>query len=142
MSPRPSPTIAAMSLSLPTLFQRLRRHKGGWVLLFAALLIKIAASSVCVLDGPSPGFTGTGTGGGQAQTLPMSQADPGASLGDDDACLLGEGGSCHCACAHAATLPVTVNPLTAMIGVRIIVNHPPTTAIALVERSPLRPPIA
>jgi hypothetical protein len=125
-----------MHRSLPTLLQRLRRHKGGWVLLIAALMIKVATGTVCLLDGsPLPG--GPPSSG---QTLAL--ATDTASASDGEACLLGEGDGCHCACAHAAALPVAAPALEAVISLPIIVSHLPVSPSRLVSPSPLRPPIA
>jgi len=124
---------------VPRFLQRLRRHKGGWVLLFAALMIKIAASTVCVLDGP-PLASGT-PASGQAQALVTMQADT-VTAGDGDVCLLGEGSGCHCACAHGAALPMTAVALTSVVALPQVVTHLPSAPPALIARSPLRPPIA
>lgn len=125
--------------SLPTSLQRLRRHKGGWLLLIAALMIKIAAGTVCLLDGPR--LVESPPSSDQTLTLGITQADT-TSTNDDEACLLGEGGDCHCACAHAAALPVAASALAAVISLPVIVSHLPAAPLPLVSPSPLRPPIA
>jgi hypothetical protein len=125
-----------MPRSLPTLLQRLRRHKGGWVLLIAALMIKVATGTVCLLDG-SP-LPGSPPSSGQTLTL----ATDTASTNDGEACLLGEGSDCHCACAHAAALPVAAPALAAVISLPGVVSHLPAAPTLLVSPSPLRPPIA
>jgi hypothetical protein len=127
-----------MSRSLPTLLQRLRRHKGGWLLLIAALMIKIAAGTVCVLDGPR--VASSGPSGGHTNIASVVEAA--TSADDGDACLLGEAGGCHCACAHATALPATLPALAAVVSLPIVVSHLPVAPTPLFNRSPLRPPIA
>jgi hypothetical protein len=136
---RPSPSIHAMSRSLPSMLQRLRRHKGGWLLLIAALMIKIAAGTVCVLDGP--GLASSEPSGDHTKIVSVLQATA-TSTDDGDACLLGEAGGCHCACAHATALPATMPALVAIVGLPAVVSHLPTAPTPLFNRSPLRPPIA
>ena len=109
------------------------------MLLIAALMIKIATGTVCLLDGPP--LAESPLSGGYTLTFGTMQADA-ASANDDEACLLGEGSSCHCACAHAAALPVAAPALATVIGLPIIVSHLPAAPSLLVSPSPLRPPIA
>src|SRR4051812_7070664 len=134
-----------MHRTLPTIFQRLRRHKGGWMLLIAALVIKIAAGTACVLDGP--GFASAAPVDGYTAVLDTAQAnvgsaDVGAAADNADACLLGEGSDCHCACAHAAALPTTAPAVATVVRLPEVVSHLPAAPVALATRSPLRPPIA
>lgn len=128
-----------MSRTLPTMYQRLRRHKGGWLLLIAALIIKIAAGTVCVLDGPRLASSAPST----SHTLTVNASEANTPPADDgEACLLGEAGGCHCACAHATALPTAMPALAAVIGLPVVVSHLPATPVSPVNRSPLRPPIA
>jgi nitrous oxidase accessory protein NosD len=122
----------------PNLLQRLRRHKGGWVLLFAALMIKIAASTVCVFDGAR--VASTPTVPGDAVTVSVLAAE--AVAADNDLCLLGEGSGCHCACAHGAALPMTTPVVAAVVVPDGLVRHVPSAPTALYPPSLLRPPIA
>jgi hypothetical protein len=128
-----------MSRTLPTLLQRLRRHKGGWLLLIAALMIKIAAGTVCVLDGPR---VASNVPPGDHTTIESVVAAATSSADEGDTCLLGEAGGCHCACAHATALPATLPVLAAVIGLPAVVSHLPAAPRLLFNRSPLRPPIA
>jgi len=128
-----------MSRALPTLLQRLRRHKGGWLLLIMALMIKVAAGTMCVLDGPS--LVSSEPAGGHAQIANALQAAV-APADDGDACHLGEAGGCHCACAHATALPTTMPALVTVVALPGVVSHLPATPTPLFMRSPLRPPIA
>jgi hypothetical protein len=121
------------------MYQRLRHHKGGWLLLIAALMIKIAAGTVCVLDGPR--LASSEPSGGHTQIVSALQAAT-SSADDGDACLLGEAGGCHCACAHATALPATMPALVAVVGLPAVVGHLPAAPTPLFNRSPLRPPIA
>jgi hypothetical protein len=119
-----------MHRSLPTFFQRLRRHRGGWMLLIAALMIKVAASTACVLDGPKPIVDAVSVG--QVTAL----AD------DGDLCFLGESGDCHCSCAHAVALPTTMPSVATIVALPGVMVHLPAPNAPLAQRSPLRPPIA
>jgi hypothetical protein len=121
------------------MLQRLRRHKGGWLLLIAALMIKIAAGTVCVMDGPS--LASSAPSGDHAEIVSVLQAST-SSVDDGDACLLGEPGGCHCACAHATALPATMPALIAVVGLPAVVGHLPAAPTPLFNRAPLRPPIA
>lgn len=136
---RPSPSIHAMSRTLPTLLQRLRRHKGGWLLLVAALMIKIAAGTVCVLD--SPRLAAGELSGDHTKMVTVVEAAT-SSIDDGDACQLGEVGSCHCACAHATAFPTAMPALVAIVGLPAVVSHLPAAPSPWFNRSPLRPPIA
>lgn len=109
------------------------------MLLIAALLIKVAAGTICVLDGP--GQSSVANASEQTLTLGTTQADM-ASTNDSDGCLLGEAGGCHCACAHAVALPATFPVLAAVIGLPMVISHLPAAPTPLVSPSPLRPPIA
>ena len=128
-----------MSRTLPTLLQRLRRHKGGWLLLIAALMIKIAAGTVCVLDGPR--LASRDPSGDHTKRVSVVEAAT-SSADDGDGCLLGEVGGCHCACAHATALPPAMPALVAVVGLPAVVSHLPAAPTPLFNRSPLRPPIA
>jgi hypothetical protein len=127
MSTRPAP-----------LLNRLRRHRGLWLLVVAVLLIKLVSGSVCLADGGE-----RDTVSPQAHVAAAMALDaPATEQAGDGACLLGEGASCHCACAHAATLPASVE---LAIG-----SHDAPFATAAVDAgrvpemtgSLLRPPIA
>ena len=119
-----------MSRHSPRLFARLRRHRGVWVLALAVLLFKVAMSTFCVLDGPRVAF-----GGDTASAVAVA-------TGNGDDCVLGEGGGCHCTCAHAVALPA----VDAGVTVDVILLHPDTALSEPLSpaffRSPLRPPIA
>ncbi|MDF4003430.1 hypothetical protein P3W33_08515 [Luteibacter sp. PPL552] len=117
--------------------QRLRTHRGVWVLLAFAVFLKIASASACLLDGQGiamiPGPEGNAT-------HLVAVADAGAVSVDD--CMLGEGGGCHCACAHASTLPAPGLVVAAHLAVDSIDIHPPIAPTVRILASPLRPPIA
>lgn len=128
-----------MYRSVPSLLTRLRRHRGLWVLAVAVLLIKLVSGSICVADGPSARFASTTA---TPTTLVTDTAVSTASADDANTCLLGEGSSCHCACAHSVTLPATAPLSIGSVQVRFaqLTLHsgftPATTG------SLLRPPIA
>lgn len=128
-----------MSLIQPSLLARLRRHRGLWVLAVLVLVFKLASGSVCLADAPSAALTAHAS---TTATAMVASAPASGDTASDPACLLGEVGGCHCACAHAmpvpaATAPSTFAPMLALVlppissGIR-------TAALG----SPLRPPIA
>jgi hypothetical protein len=125
-----------MYRSVPSLLTRLRRHRGLWVLAVAVLLIKLVSGSICVADGPGAQFA-SATAAAPTTLLAVSTV----SADDANPCLLGEGRSCHCACAHSVTLPATAPLPIAMMEARFapLTLHsgftPATTG------SLLRPPI-
>ncbi|MEO8778581.1 MAG: hypothetical protein ABI389_07900 [Rhodanobacter sp.] len=116
---------------------RLRRYRGLWLLAFAALLLKLVTSSVCLGDLPAVQLTAADT----TTTLTAAVSSTGAATAGD-VCLLGEAGDCHCACAHALTLTshlvVTMASVEAMLpSSRLSLGLVPDTTGSL-----LRPPIA
>jgi hypothetical protein len=121
------------------LLTRLRRHRGLWVLAVAVLLIKLAAGSICLGDNPAA----TALADAQATTGALATMDSAtAAAPDDNACLLGEAGGCHCACAHALTLATSVTLSVAPIetgteSFRLCAGMVPAKTGSL-----LRPPIA
>lgn len=124
-----------MTRTATPLLTRLRRYRGLWLLAFAALLLKLATSSVCLGDLPAWPLTATAA----TSSVAMSAS---ADVAAADACLLGEAGDCHCACAHALTLTshmaISVAPLLALL-------ESPRLSPGLVPEmsgSLLRPPIA
>lgn len=122
------------------LFAHLRRHRGLWVLAVAVLLIKLASSTLCLVDGPGvQGSTATPSWVNTTQPIVGSEL---ADLAASDDCILGEGSNCHCACAHTATVPVVAVVATAFFTARV---SPPLTLADAVPGAPatlLRPPIA
>ncbi|UPG94338.1 hypothetical protein [Luteibacter aegosomatissinici] len=121
-----------------SLFQRLRSHKGAWLLVFAAIMLKVAAATVCVLDGPKV----VALAASQVATAQADVTTHASTATDDEDCLLGEVGGCHCACAHAVTLPATA-PFVAAVAIPPALSvHLPASPAPLVSPSPLRPPIA
>jgi hypothetical protein len=130
-----------MTRSAPTLLTRLRRHRGLWVLVAAVLVIKLVTGTLCLSDGPGVRFASGATAIVALANTPMDTAVASAS-GDADACWLGEGSQCHCACAHTVTLPTTVHLAVPMMDVRfdspaILSGYTPAATGSL-----LRPPIA
>jgi hypothetical protein len=129
-----------MPYARSSLLTRLRRHRGLWVLAVAVLLIKLIAGTVCVADAPEKRFVSTTTI--SAASMPVDTVVADVSADDPNACLLGETGGCHCACAHTVTLPTTARLSIAKVQARFdtfVIRSgftPPTTG------SLLRPPIA
>lgn len=128
-----------MSRSAPSLLTRLRRHRGLWVLAVAVLLIKFASGTVCLVDGPETRFAAAAS----ITTVSVPMAATASVSGEDtNTCLLGEVGSCHCACAHTVMLPSTATSSIARMEARpslpvISSGFDPATPGSL-----LRPPIA
>ena len=128
--------MAAMPSPSVPLLKRLRRHRGLWVLVVAVLLIKLVSGSICLADG------GGRDSFSERATLAAAMTVDASPQAPADDCLLGEGASCHCACAHAATLPTSV-----VLGVgaqAMLFLAPPAHAgrVPAVTASLLRPPIA
>lgn len=128
-----------MIRSTSPLLTRLRRHRGLWVLAVAVLLIKLAASSICLGDSPAA----TGLADAQATTRVLATMDSAtAAAPDDNACLLGEAGGCHCACAHALTLATSVTLSVALIETSTESFRLSPGMVLAATGSLLRPPIA
>lgn len=121
-----------MRATTASFFQRLRLHKGAWMLVALALLIKFAASTACLLDGP-----GAAAAGDVAHVAATVTID-----GDGDGCLLGEAGGCHCACNHTVTLPPSTLSIVASTLLPTLDPHLPAAPLLRPAASPLRPPIA
>lgn len=83
------------------LLTQLRRYRGLWLLAVFALMLKLVGGSLCAADG-LPNSTN------DTQRSALVQATAAHDDGGGD-CLLGEGGSCHCACTHAVPLPAMVS---------------------------------
>ena len=129
-----------MPYARSSLLTRLRRHRGLWVLAVAVLLIKLVAGTVCLADAPEKRLVSTTTI--SAASMPMDAVVADVSADDANACLLGETGGCHCACAHAAPLTgLSASNAAALNGD----FESPTISSGYQPASPgslLRPPIA
>jgi hypothetical protein len=128
-----------MPRATPPLLTRLRRHRGVWVLAVAVLLIKLVAGSICLGDSPAAArMADTQATAGVLATMDSATA----ATPDDNACLLGEAGGCHCACAHALTLATSVTLSVALIETRTESSRLSPGMILKTTGSLLRPPIA
>ncbi len=128
-----------MTRATPPLLTRLRRHRGLWVLAVAVLLIKLVAGSICLGDGPAV----TRLADAPATTSVLATMDSAtAAAPDDNSCLLGEAGGCHCACAHALTLATSVTISVALIEAKVESSRLSPGVIPETTGSLLRPPIA
>lgn len=127
-----------MSLRSPSLFHRLRRHRGLWALVVAVLLIKLVSGSLCLADG---GERDMSASSGHAVVAALSDAPVSQPAGDGD-CLLGEGASCHCACPHAATLPASAVLAVGQHEAPFVSASVAPGRVPDVTGSLLRPPIA
>lgn len=127
-----------MPRSSPPLLKRLRRHHGLWRLCIVVLLFKLVTGAVCLADTPS-----------SAQVLAIDSAvalvQPQVDTAHDDgaeACLLGEAGGCHCACAHAAPLVAHSTSTDFRAPIDFIRAAFPSGYRPLASGSLLRPPIS
>jgi hypothetical protein len=120
-----------------SLFVRLRRQRGAWVLALAVLLFKVAMSTFCVLDGPRLDFGGNGAVAGTPGEAATATADDAT-----DYCVLGEGSGCHCSCAHAVALPASDAGVAVTVTLSPLAPPLPPALSPAIARSPLRPPIA
>jgi hypothetical protein len=128
---------ARMPRSAPPLLTRLRRHRGLWVFAVAVLLIKLVSSSICIADVSASSYTTT-----QATTAVVADVAAPVHAEPQQDCLLGEGGSCHCACGHTLTVPANAFMAWVAPAFAFTANPlPPSTQAAFVG-SLLRPPIA
>ncbi|QNK01531.1 hypothetical protein [Dyella telluris] len=127
-----------MSLRSPPLFHRLRRHRGLWALVVAVLLIKLVSGSLCLADG---GERDMSVSQGHVVATAAFDAPATQPAGDGD-CLLGEGTACHCACAHAATLPASAMLAIGMHVAPFVSASVPLGRVPSMTGSLLRPPIA
>lgn len=129
-----------MSRATPTVLARLRRHRGLWWLLAFAFFIKLATGTVCLADGLNTRASSISSAPAVA-ALSMDVATPSFDE-DGDACVLGEPGGCHCACAHTATLPATVAIALPRVDARFDAPISAPDFVPTALASPLRPPIA
>ena len=129
-----------MHRTAPPLLTRLRRHRGLWVLAVAVLLIKLVSGSICVADGPGARFASATAAA--PTTLLADTAVSTVSADDANLCLLGEGRSCHCACAHSVTLPASAPLPIAMVEARFAPINLHSGFTPATTGSLLRPPIA
>lgn len=130
-----------MSRPHSPLLTRLRRHRGLWVVAMAVMMIKLVAGTLCLADGPEKSVVAQTTITAAVANLAVDTAVSDAT-DVADACVLGEAGDCHCACAH--TMPM---PATAPLSLARIDPHFDSPAIhaGFAPASPgslLRPPIA
>lgn len=125
-----------------SLLSRLRRHRGLWLLAVAVMMIKLAAGTICLGDGPNVRLAATVAAATSLYDVSLDAAEPTGSIDVKGDCLLGEPGDCHCACAHSVTLPAAVLASVTAMDVRfaspvIRAGFMPATTGSL-----LRPPIA
>lgn len=118
------------------LLTRLRRHRGLWVLAVAVLLIKLVSGTVCLGDGAAARFAVASAVPAAAMASAVDSADAA------DACLLGEAGGCHCACAHSVALPVALVLPVARVDFSFASPEIHSGFTPATPGSLLRPPIA
>lgn len=117
----------------------IRRLRGLWAIAMLALLLKLFGSTLCAADNQR--YIGAADAPGTAVIQSVAAMDVGDTE-SGDGCLLGEGGACHCACAHAVPMPAMVS-----LGIAAPIpasNLPPASSGHQPERTAtlLRPPIA
>jgi hypothetical protein len=121
------------------MLNRLRHHRLLWVLVLTVLSFKLVAGTVCLNDtSVSRHAASVAT---SATTQSMAAVNP--SFDDNgNACLLGETGSCHCACAETLPVPVALSLHVAPVESRFVF-HAPASEFSPAWADPLlRPPIA
>ncbi|WP_458071262.1 hypothetical protein [Rhodanobacter sp. BL-MT-08] len=129
-----------MFLSHPSLLTRLRRHRGLWVLAVAVLLIKLAAGTMCLTDGPYKNIAAS-TASALSIDAPSEQSVTSAADEAGD-CVLGEAGDCHCACAHTLPLPTVASLSVARMEMHFDALAIHSGFLPATTGSLLRPPIA
>ncbi|WP_242451830.1 hypothetical protein [Rhodanobacter sp. T12-5] len=123
----------------PPLLTHLRRHRGLWVLAVAVLLIKLVMGSICLGDDPAAARLADT----QTATSALATMDSATTAApDDNACLLGEAGGCHCTCAHALTLTTSITLSVALLDVTRESSRLSLGLVPVKTGSLLRPPIA
>lgn len=109
------------------------------MLLAFAVFLKVVSASVCLLDAPRIATIPT-TQAGTAQVAAVAAESDMTS--SEEACLLDEANGCHCACAHASTLPASALAVMPHFVASSLHSHPPAAPSMRTLASPLRPPIA
>lgn len=119
------------------MLNRLRRHRLLWVLALTVLSFKLVAGTVCLNDTAANQHAASGA------TIVAAQSVASPSFDDNgNACLLGETGGCHCACAETLPVPVTLSLHIAPVE-SPSVFHLPAYGFSPARAGPLlRPPIA
>jgi hypothetical protein len=126
----------------PSLLNRLRRHRGLWLLAVAVLMIKLTAGTICLGDGPNLRLASTTAAATSLYGGSLDVAEKAAPVDAKGDCLLGEPGDCHCACAHSVTLPTTALASITMMKVRFASSAIGVGYTPAMTGSLLRPPIA
>jgi hypothetical protein len=119
------------------MLNRLRHHRWLWALALTVLSFKLVAGTVCLND------TAADQHAASAATTIATQSVANLSFDDNgNACLLGETGGCHCACAETLSVPVTLS-LDGAPFESSFVFHNPAYGFSPARAGPLlRPPIA
>ena len=121
-----------MHRSSPFSLSRLRSSRKLWLLCVLTVLFKLATGSMCMADGVQlPSGTTTAA-------VDVAVSDDGR----DGDCVLGEGGSCHCACSHSVPVPP---PIAVIPHVVALTSEWPVLSLPYVPTHVgvlLRPPIA
>jgi hypothetical protein len=122
----------------------LRHHRGMWVLVVAALLIKLIAGTVCLADAPAQRFAspaGIAASGIALDGMSVDRPVTEVSADDPNTCLLGEAGDCHCTCVHTVTLPSSAPLSIQRVGARFDLSVIHSGFSPANTGSLLRPPI-
>jgi hypothetical protein len=119
------------------MLSRLRRHRWLWALALTVLSFKLVAGTVCLNDAP------VNQHAAPAAAITATQFVANPSFDDNgNACLLGETGGCHCACAETLPVPVTLSLHIAPVEAPSAF-HLPAYGFSPARAGPLlRPPIA
>lgn len=119
------------------MLNRLRRHRWLWALALTVLSFKLVAGTVCLNDPAANQHAAS------AATIVTMQSVANLSFDDNgNACLLGEAGGCHCACAETLPVPVKLSLHIAPVEASSAF-HLPAYGFSPARAGPLlRPPIA
>jgi hypothetical protein len=121
------------------MLNRLRRHRWLWALVLIVLSFKLVAGTVCLNDASVNSHA--------ASTAIAATPQVAAALNlsfdeSSNACLLGEVGGCHCACAETLPIPATLTLSFGPAAPRSAFDPLSYAFSPAYTGSPLRPPIA
>ncbi|MGN6228349.1 MAG: hypothetical protein ACTHNM_13025 [Dyella sp.] len=125
-----------MFSTYPSLLSKIRRHRGLWSLAFVVLLLKLVSGTVCLADGAASSWKAS-----PSAAVVLTAEEPSLAL-SDDACLLGEGTECHCACVHSVALPTMASYALSPVAPQFVPPALSDMRLAAPPGALHRPPIA
>ncbi len=127
----------------PSLFFRLRRHRGLLAMAVAVMILKFVAGTVCLSNDPDPRLvSGTTAATVTTATTPVALASVLSADAAAADCVLGELGGCHCSCAHNVPLAVAAVMPVLRLDVPAAATPLKTLPTAAIAGWVHRPPIA